>query len=163
MQWTYTDPSASAKDAVRLTIGDTDAKRPLLFDEEIQFYLDNNNQNVSATALLGVEAIIAKLSQLCDQSVGSVSKSYSQVRDGYYRLRQNLRTRAAYRGGIPLAGGLSRTEAYNEERNPDRVRPQFSSYTLDPARRGYANYCASGIIVGGVTNEQSGTLDPWER
>ncbi len=163
MEWTYTDPSASAKDAVRLSIGDTQEKRPLLFDQEIQYYLDNNRGNVSAAALLAVEAIIAKLSQLCDQSVGSVSKSYSQVRDGYYKLRQNLRARASYRGGMPFAGGISRTQVLCENRDADRVRPQFTARMRAPARGGLATYRASGIDTGAVTNDDTGDFDDWGR
>ncbi|RYF52431.1 MAG: hypothetical protein EOO38_00030 [Cytophagaceae bacterium] len=161
MEWTYSDPSASAKDAVRLSIGDTNEAAPLLFDQEIQFFLDSNNQNVSAAALLSVEAIIAKLSTLCDESVGSVSKSFSQMRDGFYKLRDNLKTRAAYRGGVPFAGGISRTQVQLTARDRDRVQPLFSNKPLGAADARGRDWPLTGVLSTGLP-DNSPIFEDWD-
>lgn len=153
MEWSYVDPGASAKDAVRLSIGDTNEAAPLLFDQEIQFFLDRNNQNVSSAALLSVEAVIAKLSTLCDESVGSVSKSFSQMRDGFYKLREQLKSRAAYRGGIPFAGGIYRTDVIMAERDRAKVRPQFTARMLSPTSGRFGLYGTSGVLSSGYPDQ----------
>lgn len=154
MDWTYTDPASIPKDAVRLAIGDTDENAPLLFDQEIAALLAMSSNNVSATCLTAVEAIIAKLSRLCDQSVGSVSASYSQQRDGYMQLRANLKLRSAYGGGVPFAGGQSRVDNYIAERDPNRVRPLFTTRMMSVYGRGgvFAARClfSGGPVTGNL-------------
>lgn len=154
MQWSYTDPSSIPKDAVRLTIGDTDASDPILFDEEISALLLSNGQSVSAASLFAVEAIIAKLSRLCDQSVGSVSASYSQQREGYMALRGTLKLRASYGGGIPYAGGINRFDVILNERDRTQVRPMFTTRMMNTVSRNGAYRDSRGILGDGLLGDE---------
>jgi len=57
MGWTYTKrPDRSARDALRLMIGDTNASDPLLSDEEADYYLGNSGENVVLAAAEACEA-----------------------------------------------------------------------------------------------------------
>lgn len=127
MTFSYNGPASSPVSAVRFTIGDTNAASPRLTDEEIEYLLVQTAGDVNAAARHAVESIIATLSNLCDQTVGSVSKSYSQMRDGWMATLGILKGRSTYRGGMPLAGGISRTAQRLQERDRDRLRPQFTA------------------------------------
>lgn len=71
--WTYSgDPSASAKDAVRFLIADTDVDNQLLRDAEITWALAEHDQNVrrAAADCLDVvatdQAMVAKVMKVLD-------------------------------------------------------------------------------------------------
>lgn len=130
MSFSYTGPANSPSDAVRFTIGDTHPKTARLSDEEIAYLLAETGGDVNMAARRGVEAIIATLSSLCDQSVGSVSKSYSQMRDGWQATLALLKDRTVFRGGLPLVGGISRTAERTAEQDRDLLRPQFKAKML---------------------------------
>lgn len=129
MTWTYSgDPSMSKKDEVRFSTGDTNPKSPMLQDEEIGFLLAQSNNDPAAASVRACESIIAALGRLCDQTVGSVSKAYSQMRAGYLDTLSILRTRAASTTyASPIVGGISRMQVRMANRNPDRIRPQFTT------------------------------------
>lgn len=135
MAWTYEDPSQSPKDAVRFAVGDTDSKRPQLQDGEIVYCLSQRSGDIQAAAVMACEAIIAQLGRLCDQSVGSVAKSFSQLQANYKVTLDNLRRSASGSGGIPFVGGVSRLQNGMPYRNPDYNRPQFTTKMME-GRRG---------------------------
>lgn len=130
MSFTYDGPASSPIAAVRFTIGDTKAETARLSDEEIAYLLEQTAGDVNAASRHAVESIIATLSNLCDQTVGSVSKSYSQMRDGWQATLAILKGRSTFRGGLPLAGGISRTAEQLQQRDRDRLRPQFTARML---------------------------------
>lgn len=131
MSFSYNGAASGPVGAVRFTIGDTQAATARLSDEDIQYLLDQTGGDVNMAARRAVESIIATLSSLCDQSVGSVSKSYSQMRDGWQATLAILKDRTGYRGGAPLAGGISRTAEHLQNRDHDRIRPMFSRNMLN--------------------------------
>lgn len=134
MSFSYGGAASSPVSAVRFTIGDTVEATARLMDEDIAYLLGYTGGDINQAARLAVEAIIATLSNLCDQSVGSVSKSYSQMRDGWQATLAILKDRSTYRGGAPLAGGISRTAERLQNRDRDRIRPQFTSRMLQQHR-----------------------------
>jgi hypothetical protein len=132
VSFTYGGAGSSPTSTVRFLIGDTNEASPLVTDEDIAYLLGEVQGNTRLAAIMACEGIIASLSRYCDQTVGSVSKSFSQMRDGYAATLANLRARAAYSGGRPFAGGISRVAERLAERNPDRIRPQFSTRMMNP-------------------------------
>lgn len=114
-------------DEVRFLVGDTDAKKPFLQDEEIAYVLAKTNNDVDDAAVQACINIISQLSRLCDQTVGSVSKSYSQMRAGYMDTLALLRRNASGQGGAPYVGGISRSDSRLLRQSPDRVKPLFDS------------------------------------
>lgn len=118
------DPSKSDKDKVRFLIGDTDANAPLLGDPEITYLITEEGTPVRASIAAAV-AISAKFSRLSDESVGDVSKSYSQRAEQYKKLADQLRQRQAEKSVCPYAGGISVADKQSVEGNTDRVDPAF--------------------------------------
>ena len=146
MSFTYTGAASGPVGAVRFSIGDTIEATSRISDEDSAYLLQQTGGSVAQSSRLAVEAIIATLSSLCDQSVGSVSKSYSQMRDGWMATLAILKSRSSYMGGRPLVGGISRTAEHLQNKDPDRIRPQFSVDMM--WKRGGDDGIAGGIGAG---------------
>lgn len=139
--YSYTDPSSSPKDAVRFLVGDTKGKQVLvdgqmqtqylLSDEEIAYCLSQTGNDPQQAAVLACESIISGLGQLCDQTVGSVSKSFSQMRDGFASVLALLRRRSSFSGGRPILGGTSRMGKRQTYADPDFIRTQFTARMMN--------------------------------
>ncbi len=126
MEFTYSgNPESSDQDAVRFYLGDTDADAPQLSDGEISFLLTDQG-TVLAAAVAGAIALAAKYSRLTDESVGDVSKSYSQRAQHFRDLAKNLRTRQSEVGVCPYAGGISIADKEAYEDNTDNVATSFT-------------------------------------
>lgn len=152
MSWTYTGPLTSPQDEVRFHCGDTDASKPLLNDGEIAYCLTLGTSPLAAS-VIACEAIQAKLSRLADESVGSVSVSFSQQAAGYVTLAATLERRIAKSSRMRLyAGGISRLDKVVTTLDYDRVRPSFSKHMME--RRG-----GQGAVVGGVYIGSTGYED----
>lgn len=126
MSFSYGGPAASPVSAVRFTIGDVVESRAQLSDEEIAYLLDESHGNVRGASILACEAVLSRLSYLCDQSVGGVSKSWSQLRDGWKATLAVIKNRGALTAGAPMAGGLYRSRDKLEQHNRDLKRPEFT-------------------------------------
>jgi len=131
MSFSYSgDPSNSDKDQVRFLIGDTDANSPLLQDAEILYTLGDQGTVLSASVAACI-GIAAKFARLMDESVGDVSKSYSQRQEHYTKLADSLRRRDAENSVCPYAGGISVADKETLNQNTDYVEPSFKRKTHD--------------------------------
>ena len=136
MTWTYSgNPSASALDAIRFLIGDTDTNDPLISNEEIAWVNSEASGSSSGTTALYDAAyrsclfVASKLARLADKSIGDLQVSMSQKAQGYLRQSQELKALAQRHGGVPTpyAGGISISDKDIDEDNSDSVRPYFST------------------------------------
>lgn len=128
MSWSYSgNPGASAKDAVRFLVGDTESVDPLLSDQEIEWSLTQNSSSPQATALFLCDRLIAKFARLADETVGRISISYSQKAEGYRKLKADLQESAVH-DAMPYAGGISISDGQMVSGDPDRVRPAFTKH-----------------------------------
>ncbi len=98
MSYTY-DPSklsSSKLYQVRLNIGDTiSTAMATLQDEEIQYFLDTNYQDVNTASIKSIDARISKASNLADSTTGQVQISLSQLIDNLTKLRYDFLTSAS--------------------------------------------------------------------
>lgn len=79
MTWTFGgDPSASARDHVRMLIGDIDVNDQLVTDELIEAVLALEGNNVYLAAAKVCRSLVARFSRDVDTSVDGVSDSASQ-------------------------------------------------------------------------------------
>jgi hypothetical protein len=132
MSWSYVDPTKNAKDAVRLLIGDTNSKDPLLYDNEIQYFLAQYSGSVLQTAIRCLESVMTKFSRMADESVGSVKINYSQRAKGAMVAMDQMRRRLAIDGDLSAyAGGLSQADKQATTANTDRVKPDFSKHMME--------------------------------
>ena len=129
MSWSYSTALATAKDQVRLLLGDTDTTDQQLQDEEIAFFVTQRG-DVYMSAVLCAESLAAKYSRLTDVTSGDQQKEQrSQKAAAYLALAQRLRAEARSRGVTPYAGGLSIGDKQGREGNVDRVTPFFGRQT----------------------------------
>ena len=135
MTWSYSgNPSNNDKDAVRFLVGDTDANAPQFENEEIQYLISTEGTPLAA-AVAGAIALAAKYSRLMDESVGDVSKSYSQRAEHYRNLAKDLRTRNSEKSVCPYAGGISVSDKDAFEKDSDVVQSSFTRELHDNPNR----------------------------
>lgn len=136
MSFSYSgDPSKSTKDYVRFLVGDTNANSPELHDAEI-LHVINEEGNALLAAAACATALQAKYSKLTDESVGGVSKSYSQRAEAFKNLATSLRRRNSERCVAPYAGGISKSEKQSNEDNTDLVESSFTKDLHENTRLG---------------------------
>ena len=114
------NPSSSQKDEVRFLIGDTDADRPMLADSEILYLISKYGSAVNASIQAAL-ALVAKFSRMADESVGSVSKSYSQLSEQFRKLSNDLQKKQSIDSCMPYAGGISISDKISNETDLNRV------------------------------------------
>lgn len=141
MTFSYSgNPGASTLDAVRYLTGDTVERMALLTDEEIQYNLAQSGNAAPAAAVAAIEAMMVRAAGMVDESVGSVSKSWSQRLSNLGTIRTMLLDKQARGGlGAPRAGGISYADKARTAANPDAVRPRFAKNDreLGPDSFGY--------------------------
>ena len=94
IRFTYNfDPEESDLSAVRFRIGDTNHKRPLLDDREVEWAITKHG-NLDIAAAVLCESLYARFLGISDVKVGPVSKSYSKVAQMYKDKADQLRSEA---------------------------------------------------------------------
>lgn len=88
MTWTYdvTKLKDEPLHQIRFIIGDVDADVPLLQDEEIEFILQQKQNNIDLTVIACFEALAAKFAKEVDYKVGPEAVSASQKSAKYAAL-----------------------------------------------------------------------------
>jgi len=133
MTWTYgndpgTGTAAQRRDAVRLSIGDTNTLDQQLSDEEIAYFLVNHSDDIPATSLSAVDALIAKLALAAiDTSIGKTSISLSKRMDHFKTLRNEILLKSVTAGAEWFAGGLTKSGKDSLASDSDAIQPHFSS------------------------------------
>lgn len=128
MGWTYSgDPSLSNKDAVRFLIGDTQSDSPLSTDEEIEWSLSINNDNIYRSAADIAEGIAAYFATQAETTViGPIREENGRRAELYSKKAVELKRKAQEKGSLTFyAGGLSVSEKIARELDIDSVQPAF--------------------------------------
>lgn len=126
--FTYSgDPSDSNRDAVRFLVRDTNEATAQLSDEEIEWMLSENGNNVYLAAVQSVDYIAnTYATQARSRTVGALSISYEARADEYRKLGMALRQRwATFTTITPYAGGISRSDKRTNEQDTDWDKPDF--------------------------------------
>lgn len=154
MTWTYSgNPSASAKDAIRFLIGDTDTVDQLITDEEIAWVNTEASGTATATTALYDAAyrccitIASKLARQADKQIGDLRVSMSQKAEGYRKQAQELKTLSMREGGVPIpyAGGITYSDKEIDQDNPDIFSGWFASGQFNNQRDGGGQNTNQGI------------------
>jgi hypothetical protein len=127
MTWSYsvTDLATSAKDAVRLLIGDTLMTDQQLQDEEIDYFISRRGSNYGAAAEC-CRSLQAKFSRSVDYTTAATKAMYSQLAKAYGIKAAEFESKVASSGAaLPYAGGISVADKRRQQQNTDRVQPQF--------------------------------------
>lgn len=125
MSWTYNSAllASSPLYQVRLLVGDTDTLDQLVSDEEINWYLTQNNSTRVAAAEV-CEAISAKFARWTDASVGGTSESASQKSARYAAMAKDLK-RDAYSLALPVFGGVDVSQHQRADQDTGAIQPSF--------------------------------------
>ena len=134
MTWTYdASSSPSNKDKVRFLSGDVSSGSTggLISDEEINWVLSEESNNVYRSAALVCESVAGKYSAEPDVKIGDLSMSGSQVQTQFIDRAKDLRRRSLMRGVSPFVGGISQATKNTQESDSDRVVPAFRVGFMD--------------------------------
>lgn len=134
MEWGY-DPNTindgteyGKINAVRLLIGDNDPDDKKLQNPEIQFALEQNNDNLYLTASFCCDLLSAKYSSYTDVEFDeSIKEEQSQLASGYRLLSQNLKQLATTKSKAlyVYGGGVFSGNVTAREDNGSLVKPSF--------------------------------------
>jgi len=117
----YTDnPTGSLADLVRLKAGDT-GDSPLLSDEAIEAFLQNNSNNILLASAEACEALAAHYADNPTETVGDVEAAATKTQN-FLRAADRYRAQAA----------AEKTEKDEKEDN----RPRKPGYSADALNRG---------------------------
>lgn len=132
--WTYdpadldTTTASGRLNVVRLLVGDTDTLDQQLQNEEINFALLTETDDVYGASSWAAKTLAAKYSRFVDIELdGQLSEKYSQLKDHYAQLADRLDGQKKS-GGVYLgisAGGIKKSEMRRAEQDPDRVKPMY--------------------------------------
>lgn len=120
------DEGVTPASSVRFLVGD--AIEPYqLSDAEVAFALTQMNNNTYRAAAFCARALSAFYARRVDTRFESIDSKYSQLRDSYERLARNLDSQATKQGGLglPVAGGLTKSDVDLATQNTDRLDPYF--------------------------------------
>jgi hypothetical protein len=136
--WSYSDPGASPKDAVRFLVGDTDSDDELISDEEIEHALTLWENPYRAAAYV-CEALAAKFAREVSHAGEGLSFSGSDLHKHYLALADRmlvLAKRAGAKGAKPYVGGISWNERELDDADSDLIKTAFRSHMHDNPRKG---------------------------
>lgn len=136
---------------VRLLIGDVPSSPfyQLFTDEEIQFFLDQNNGNVLLAARMAAISASFQLAGWSTREHTGDIEVWSSLSTQYLAALKNLIDNPVVNlpnGMMPWAGGISWADVCANNHNPDNVRPkltQIKTCDCDDKRR-----CGCGDTFG---------------
>ena len=132
MAWTYDASLIDAATAigrryiVRLMISDTNTADQLLQDEEIDYFLDKNDDSIRYAALDAIRALIAKFSRAADERMGHTEVKRSQMARAFINLLEEISASTTDMDIQILAGGQSRAEKSELNSDTDGIEPGTS-------------------------------------
>jgi len=129
--WTYdsTAPGATAKDYVRLRVGDTTSADQLLQDAEILAVISAETNTLKAASICA-QTIAGKYARKVDKTVGKLAISMSQASARYSEMADDLLRESGRKAGA-YAGGISIADKEDTEADTDRVAPVFTMGQFD--------------------------------
>lgn len=101
----------SARDKVRLEIGDTDSSAVLFYDEEIDVYLSSRSNSVLLTAADLCDAAATKYARAYDFGTDGQSFKRAIMVKAFQARAQELRSRA---GGVTTVD-ITRVDGYSDD------------------------------------------------
>ncbi len=149
MTWTYdlSDLGTSEKDQIRLEVGDNNASRQLLADEEINHFIAVE-RNFWGAAARSCEAIGRKFFQNADSVRLGRALQLTFVKRGqqYMAMAAALR-RKALGTQVPYVGGMFLSDKQAYDQNLDLLQPAFTRTMMtNPRTGGYTSDSVDGAV-----------------
>lgn len=149
VKFTYANnPATNDRDAVRWHVGDTDERRPLLDDREVDFALSQEPNTLLAAALCAT-ALAGKFSSKANVAVGSISKALGDIADKFEAHAERLRARACVGAGVSFPATLKSTKDQLEV-DDDLINPELAVGLGDNPDAHQINETLNRIDVDGI-------------
>jgi len=127
--WSYSgDPKSSSLDAVRYLVRDTDSADPVILDDEIEFALSQNGNNLYRSAADVCDAIALELGRQLTFT-GPISESAKEKFEQYKQMAAQYRLKASMKAGAIFAGGISVADKNSRSQDADRTPNDFDRST----------------------------------
>lgn len=108
----------STRDKLRVTIGDTDTDDKLFPDDQLDYFLSLESDDVDAAALRACDAAEFALARAYDVQTDGQSFKRSQMAEAYSRLAKRLRdqgvTTSTETSGV-TAGSVTKVDGYSDD------------------------------------------------
>lgn len=135
MTWTFDPALSTARDKVRLALGDTDTNDQQIPDESIAAMLAAYGDDVGAASVALAESLAAKYARLAsDISVDGASFDYSALVENYRQIATRLRVAGGEGSGAlgdPNVSGVSQGDIDSVDANTDRPGNAFRVGSMD--------------------------------
>lgn len=121
-------PSTNPIDEIRLRLGDIDPDFPLMGDEEYQYFLDKNPDDLTSVLLGAAQSLLFYISRYTRERTGMIEVYGSEAFNNYlaaYKLLLKNPLGALNLSPIPYFGGISRAELAASRVDPDALNPAF--------------------------------------
>lgn len=139
MTWSYdpNDLGTSVKDDLRLEIGDTDVNNQLLQDQEIEWFITQENSYWGQAARC-CEAIARFFMTKADVKLGrALAITYTRMAEQYLDMAGRLRLKASA-ASVPYMGGVLIADKLALGQNTGVTQPAFTrNMMLNPWTGGY--------------------------
>lgn len=112
----------SARDMVRLYVGDVDGTDPQLQDGEITAILLDEGGDVMRAACTAADTIGSRYARQASEG----NRQADVLMKHYLDLATRLRRKMARTGVLPFSGGQSNAAKQQQAQNPDQVQPAFT-------------------------------------
>lgn len=125
MAFTYDISTTRGK--VRFRVGDTDSNDPLLTDAEVDFVLDDSNDDFLVASVKACRAIVAKLAREVNASAAGINSSRQSKFEQYRKLLEDLEADVVSSGAASTyVGGISKDREQTADEDTD-LRPNAFS------------------------------------
>ena len=129
-------PVTTERDKVRLRIGDTNSADPLLFDEEIDYFLAERGGDILKAAADCAGAIAAKFARAYKVETDGQRLERNQIFEHYSKLETSLRGRAG--GGLSTVA-VTKVDGVSDDLSTRDGAGQGGVGASGRVRRGYSN------------------------
>ncbi len=121
--FSYTgNAKSNPRDAVRLTIQDTSEDNAKFSDEEIDYFLYNNGDDVVGASIQALKALAARYAEMAAGAVGDMQQQLQSKSENYLKVARSLAAGLSegeaepvslYAGGLDVESAFYRGVTYN--------------------------------------------------
>lgn len=132
VEWTY-DPENLGEDSAagrlaeaRLHLGDTDVRRKLIGDAELNYFITNEGNNAKLGAAAAAEVLANRFDGMGTRRIGDITIDYSRIASGLRTVSASIKNGAYTDLAAPWMASHKVTRKENNEQNDGLVQPYFS-------------------------------------
>lgn len=130
----------TTRDKLRLTIGDTDTANPLFQDDELDWFLSEEADDIASAALRACYAAMARFARAYDMETDGQAFKRSQMHTAFSEMAAKLEAQGATLT-LTAAGSMSTVDVTRVDGFSDDIANQETTATAqtNPRRRYYGD------------------------